>query len=227
MSRHAILCSFSLLLLLAICSIVGKLVVESDQEEPKSVRDQNQASDLEQRSHRHSVSEEELEDIGDPEFQTSSKSVNPSPSNSDARDTLSNSASRKMDRLGVIQELERKTVQRETGEIVLRRLLKTTLKHPLVMLEESTSSESGHRKRETFAAAGHLIVQFDQETSKEKIEEIVTTAGYSVGRHLSHPGLTLVSIPNPRVDSLERSIEVFSSLPGVDYAEIDSLVFGD
>jgi|APTNR8051073442_1049403.scaffolds.fasta_scaffold26102_2 hypothetical protein len=132
-----------------------------------------------------------------------------------------------LEKLGKFEEREVRVFRHPDGSIRVHRLLETEMKYPLVFVEEVFSGESGTLARQTMAVGDHLMVQFVSGTGRPAIEAAVQGAGFTVRKWFQQPGLVLVGIPDADLDSLGESLARISSLPTIESAERDDLVFAN
>jgi hypothetical protein len=132
-----------------------------------------------------------------------------------------------LEKLGKFEEREVRVFRHPDGSIRVHRLLETEMKYPLVLVEEVFSGESATLARQTMSVGDHLMVQFVSGTGRSAIEAAVQGAGFTVRKWFQQPGLVLVGIPDADLDSLGESLARISSLPTIESAERDDLVFAN
>jgi len=132
-----------------------------------------------------------------------------------------------LEKLGKFEEREVRVFRHPDGSIRVHRLLETEMKYPLVLVEEVFSGDSATLARQTMSVGDHLMVQFVSGTGRPAIEAAVQGAGFTVRKWFQQPGLVLVGIPDADLDSLGESLARISSLPTIESAERDDLVFAN
>ena len=109
------------------------------------------------------------------------------------------------------------------GGSIVTSLIRTSLKYPLLRVEET----KGPNKRvvnQVAAAADHFVIQVKPGTQDDEVADLVGSLGLVILRNLQRPGLKIVKIPDPTIDSLPHVIERISSSEIVEYAEPDYFI---
>lgn len=132
-----------------------------------------------------------------------------------------------LEKIGKFEEREVRVFRHSDGSLRVHRLLETEMKYPLVLVEEVFSGGSGTMARQTMSVGDHLMVQFVSGTGRPAIEAAVQGAGFTVRKWFQQPGLVLVGIPDADLDSLAEALARISSLPTIESAERDDLVFAN
>jgi subtilisin family serine protease len=115
------------------------------------------------------------------------------------------------------------------GEFHRVSLLQTDMKYPLIRLEEQLVRQ-GHLGDENVissqaAVADHLVVQLQPGSSEQDLQAVVAKNGGRILQQMAVPGLYLVQLPTPTLNSLPQAITKFSAETGtLQFAEADTVV---
>lgn len=110
----------------------------------------------------------------------------------------------------------------------LRLVRNEAFKYPLLRVEERFGNFDNGMINPfpeiEVAVADHVMLQVDPDWDDETVEALARRLGGSLRERLLRPGLVLLELPEPNLDSLPEAIETLGGMAGVRFAEPDWVV---
>lgn len=128
-------------------------------------------------------------------------------------------------------ELERREIPGgvEDGKLRRIRVLKTSMKYPLVRVEEDVKVDPNTQQEKVLRRVGmcadHVIVKLKPGMSEAQLQAIIGKYGGKIRAHKKLSNIYLVELPEVTVDSVPRAIETYKKeMDTIAYAEPDYVV---
>ena len=119
---------------------------------------------------------------------------------------------------------ERELLTKEHTEVLTLRLLKTNLKYPLILVEES--GDDDQRAIRQAMVADHVLVKLRPGVTRKMLEQMADRYQATIRREMTPGGMFLVGFEDPTLDTLNETIAAFESeAEFIAYAEPDYVVF--
>lgn len=131
--------------------------------------------------------------------------------------------------VGAVEVERREIPETEDGKLRRIRVLKTSMKYPLVRVEEEVKVDPDTRQETVLKRVGmcadHVIVKLKPGMNEAQLQAIIDKYGGKIRAHKKLSNIYLVELSDVTVDSVPRAVEIYKKeMDTIAYAEPDYVV---